>query len=196
MSQIVEGLWQEIEGQRMDPSANAFLKSWQIPQAELKFEALKALAKREGWEVKVRTPPMFRGAGNQDLGNAAAVTSHDDHTIWIVQPNVSPSTQVYLLLHELGHALGQHSKIRLTPAEYLMLELLGRMAVPKVVLSEAEAELTVALVLKGLGLQRNWSYLKHWDIDQEMLEEVWAGAEGAAAKILGALRPQELAQAA
>lgn len=176
------------------PGAEARYNRWQdgvvIDQPERVLAAMKGLARERGWTVKevadLNSLPTVRPAGT-----ATGVTIYDRKVIGIKR-KLAPGAKVYVLSHELGHALGDTQKKTITGGEAFGLAtgMLSRREVPVLAAGEAEAEVTSMIVLSALGAEVNFSYLGNWEIGERVIERVWEGAERVAEEILGAIHAE------
>lgn len=165
-----------------------------VPEAERVFEGIRQWAKTKGWTVSVvEKLPVTPGGQDSDVPEAAmASTQSWEHAIF-VRAKATPSQRVYLVCHELGHALGERSD-GLLERGYVSLIRLGimeRQDVPKLRMGEAEAELTASLVLTGLGVVPNFNYFWNWGVSGAEVRAVSKGAERVAEGILAAISEVE-----
>lgn len=185
-----------VERARRDitPGAEERYYQWQdgvvIDQAPGVLEAMKGLARERRWTVRevadLHTLPTVRPAGK-----ATGVTIYDRKLIGL-KSKLTPGAKVYVLAHELGHALGETQVKTITGQEALGLAIgmISRRQVPVLAAAEAEAEVVSMLVLSALGAEVNFSYLGNWEITAGVIEQVWVGAEKVAGEILEAIHAE------
>jgi len=197
MAQITMGEIQAGVGRESrdtSPGAEERYNAWQdgvvIDQAPRVLEAMTGLARERGWTVRevadLNSLPTVRPAGK-----ATGVTLYDSKTIGI-KAGLTPGAKVYVLAHELGHALGTMAKMPISGVEALQLAMgaITRRDVPAIKGGEAEAEVVSMLVLSALGAEVNFSYLANWEVPAEVIGLVAPGAERLAAEILEAIHAE------
>lgn len=169
--------------QETEESYNHWRDSIHVEDAEQRLRAIKDWIRGLGWTVMEVRDIQDVAPGGQNVGRATGMTLQMDKEIYLKQ-SMSASTKIYVLCHELGHALGVEIELGDWTKAAIIMGVMRRIDVPQVVEGEAMADLTTMLVLMGMGV--GWDdhaldYFINWRIGPEVLEKV----KGEAVRVAG-----------
>lgn len=156
-----------------------FMAELSIPKADQAWEKLAAFAESKGWTV-------LRQEIQNGPPGAEGMTDMVAHTIE-VSPKLSPSVAVYVMAHELGHAIGEFAYKQPTKFDNVAMALYGPHLAPLYLQRECEAETVAMLVVASLGGTVDIGYFVNWSIPPNAMDEVERSATKVATEILAAL---------